>query len=1727
MARLAIDGRDRGADVMEAGKMSLLSAVRSVVTGRPARRRPVKPGSASSRRARLCGTSVLAAGALTAGLASAVPAAAQPASGAAVGVARARPAGVFQTPGQASAQAVRTHRPVLVTGATTADSTLTAEPNGSFSVTEYASPVRAEVRGRWRDLDASLVRNKSGTYSPAVSSEPLALSGGGTGPMATMGYGSYSMALTAPVRLPAPVIAGNTATYRNVLPGVTLVVVARASGGFSDMLVVANARAAANPALRTWTFTTRTYGLTLRPGRRDTITATTRSGAVIFSAPAPTMWDSAVTPGMKTIVVSGLGRVDAATGTPAYSSVAGAGQGARTAPIAVKITGSRITLSPDRSLLAGTGPFYLDPTWSAAGDPASSWAYVSSCFSGQQYYNTSNYLQVGVDPGSASDPCTGTTSDSFYTLGIPKLGTLTGLTIDAVTAYFPEVWADSCTASTVDLYATGAISSSTTYDHQPSWGSTLLGSDDVAYGWSSSGYVHGPSSCGYTDKDVAFSGSALVSELAKTALPDGWSSLTVGLKAADTTNGSGWKLFANPDSGTSGNDQGGYAAIGANASWTINYAHTPSNPALSTSPPADCTNGTTTLGNGNVELKATLDDPDPGTLTATFAAYAAGDTADTFATNSSMSVPQGSGTTAILTLSQANLDSAASEYGSSGAVKITWTAYVSDPANLKSAIESCSFTFSDAIPGEPIVDNSAGADCGTPGVSYTTGTAAGFTFEANGNAATAPTSYTYQLNGGNPVTVTAGTSSPYSAAVSITPTRFTNVLIVNAVAAGGNIGQPLYCTFSAAAPAPAVDQDMTGDGIPDLLTVGTGTAGTASGLWLADGQADGGRFDGTVDAAASDIAPNGPQDVGTPSGWNGLKAITGQFTDNGFNDVEAYQPGTGNVYVLPGQGDGSATTSDEQNLADIFADTSQVSGNTNYPQQLVNAYSVSADGGTAEPYPDQIGVFTDPDSAVGSYLGYFADSDGFNSFDAANYGGLPYELTNDSPDGTMDWNDWTITTDYDTRGGTAYTDMWLWDSQTGALYLWELAGLEDETAGGFSLATGTTLNPAATLAYAQIEVSADWNKGAAFSTLQATDVDGDPGLIAVTSAGQVDSYADISGTISQVNASGAAQTLLTATHSYPLNDGTSGESSTADDQAGAGVTAQNLAGNGGTDWNNGDMFSPDVLFNGTSGYMTTSSTSGLFTPDSSFTISAWADPSKLGGTVFSQDGTDDSSIEVSSTTSGAWSVGMNTGGTTSATYDTATGGTAHAGMWTDLVVAYDTAGGADTLKLYADGVEVAYVGDTSPPATTGNFLLGADQSGGASSYGSYFTGQIADVQVWDSLAIPVQPATPPSVFVPITPVRIMDTRSASKIGPVTGPIAADGTATLPIDGITTNGVDLPASGITAVAIAITVTGQTEGGFITTFPAGTPRPETSAVNFTSSGNYTNNAIVPVGPGGGIEFYNGATSSIQLITDITGYFTTNTTATGASTYTPLADPTRILDTRNGTGAPEAQIAADGTLTLTMDGDNTNGAGLPASGVTAVALNLTVVPADGGSGILIAYPDGVSTPSVSLLSYRGGYVQAGTILIPVGSDGKIDIFNSSSDPISLVGDLSGYFTTSTTGQYYHPLDSTRLLDTRQTSAMGADAAITIDNPASILANNPTLVLDIVATEATAPGGYLVAYPAAAAMPDTSLLSFVADGEDANLALVNTATSNASTIDNQSAGTVQVVVDTNGYFE
>jgi len=579
-------------------------------------------------------------------------------------------------------------------------------------------------------------------------------------------------------------------------------------------------------------------------------------------------------------------------------------------------------------------------------------------------------------------------------------------------------------------------------------------------------------------------------------------------------------------------------------------------------------------------------------------------------------------------------------------------------------------------------------------------------------------------------------------------------------------------------------------------------------------------------------------------------------------------------------------------------------------------------------------------------------------------------------------------------------------------------------------------------------------------------------------------------------------------------------------------------------WNTGNsLFSPDISLDGSdSQYLASGSGDSDFTPNSStgFSVSAWVNPSASnGGTVFSQDGSTSaafSSLTVSASSTGQWNLSINEGGST---YDVASGGTVQLGLWTNLVLTYDGANGDDVYKLYANGVEVDYLQDITPPSGAGSFVLGARWGNGSAA--SFLSGQLADVQVWDNLAVPAQPATPKSAYVPIPGSdRILDTRSTSKIGSVTGPVAVGATVTIPIadDGGTT-GAPLSATNVTSAVVAITELGG-ENGFLTAYPDGAPPPVTSTLNCYNNDTITNDVILPVGPDGKIDISNGCGgANTQLIIDLTGYFTTATS--GKSGYVPLNDPARLFNINpSGTigmsfvsGANSGDnIPADSAVTVTIAG-NTTVSGLPSSGITAVALNIGANGGSSDNGWVAAYPDGTTRPAnQSLLSFTGGHTWANTLIIPVGSDGKIDLYNGSGSPISLVGDLSGYFTTTAPSssaplEYYHPIDSTRILDTRQTSPLAANGGIqVVGTPLAIAADSPTLVLNITPT-GEADSGDLKMYPNGGALPNTSIINFGAGQPIAGLGLINTASENAFIVQNYSSGTANVVLDTDGYFE
>jgi hypothetical protein len=351
-----------------------------------------------------------------------------------------------------------------------------------------------------------------------------------------------------------------------------------------------------------------------------------------------------------------------------------------------------------------------------------------------------------------------------------------------------------------------------------------------------------------------------------------------------------------------------------------------------------------------------------------------------------------------------------------------------------------------------------------------------------------------------------------------------------------------------------------------------------------------------------------------------------------------------------------------------------------------------------------------------------------------------------------------------------------------------------------------------------------------------------------------------------------------------------------------------------------------------------------------------------------------------------------------------------------------------------------------------------------------------------------------------------------------------------------------------VVLNLTVTNAHGSGFITAYDDGDPNgvPTVSNVNYVSGQTVPNLAIVPVGADGEVDFLNGGTlaGNVDLIADITGYFS----PAAAGGYTSLA-PDRLVDTRYGTGATEGQVGQNGTIAVQIAG--ADGSALPSSGITAVALNVTVTNTK-GSGFLTVYPDGQALPNASNVNYTQGQTVANSVIVPVASDGMIDITNSGTlaKGTDIVVDVVGYYDPAGTGAYV-PTSPYRAVDTR-----GDDAYYQTAGPLAngkyipvpfgwLSGSNATditcYVLNATVTD-TAGNGVLTVAPdpdtwtqiqngtgVTPTPPDASNLNWTKGDTVPNLVQASIGDSGVIDFWNQGAGggTTDLIVDVYGYYQ
>lgn len=340
---------------------------------------------------------------------------------------------------------------------------------------------------------------------------------------------------------------------------------------------------------------------------------------------------------------------------------------------------------------------------------------------------------------------------------------------------------------------------------------------------------------------------------------------------------------------------------------------------------------------------------------------------------------------------------------------------------------------------------------------------------------------------------------------------------------------------------------------------------------------------------------------------------------------------------------------------------------------------------------------------------------------------------------------------------------------------------------------------------------------------------------------------------------------------------------------------------------------------------------------------------------------------------------------------------------------------------------------------------------------------------------------PPNRYVPIAPDRIVD----SRIGLGLPAALAAGTAT-PVKATGVGGV--PANGVAAVVVNLTVTGTQGIGYVKVTPSGGTS-EVSSLNVESVNQTLPNLVtVPVSPTGMIDLFS--QSSTHVIIDVLGYYTAAAAATAGRFI--AVDPNRVLDTRVGVGVPSTTaVPAGGFVDVQMTGTP----GVPSEGVSAVVLNLTAT-GSAAAGYVTVWPSGTTRPGTSNLNLvRSNQTIANQVIVPVGSSGKVSIFTQSGT--HLIADVAGYFTDgsaplSSTGLFI-PVTPNRLLDTRSAIGVGTTTRpaggetveLTVTGRGGIPGTGASaLIGNTTVTETVAPG-FVTVFPKSIDRPTSSTVN------------------------------------------
>ena len=395
-------------------------------------------------------------------------------------------------------------------------------------------------------------------------------------------------------------------------------------------------------------------------------------------------------------------------------------------------------------------------------------------------------------------------------------------------------------------------------------------------------------------------------------------------------------------------------------------------------------------------------------------------------------------------------------------------------------------------------------------------------------------------------------------------------------------------------------------------------------------------------------------------------------------------------------------------------------------------------------------------------------------------------------------------------------------------------------------------------------------------------------------------------------------------------------------------------------------------------------------------------------------------------------------------------------------------------------------------------------------------------------------------YFPIAPVEILNTQSGLGMSGGTGPVSPNAI----VDGVSVLGKgDVPLTGVEAVFVSISEFSASNNGNISMFPSDASNPTRAVVNFHAGQQETGSGYVMLSGASSlvprsISFGNNGQSFTQFSVEVLGFVSDGSLAVSGDTYAPIS-PTTVFN-QGGLGSSAGLVSPGASVVIPV------AAALSAAGVSAVDVDATQLSIGangiGGSGS-IAVGGKISNASAPTMFFMNGDKRRLTTILQPDSTGAITVKNLGTKSVIIQIVLDGYFVSplaAEAGSTFVPMDTTLICDTHIgctsngsiVGTIAANSSITVqEGGVSGIPNvDVSAVSNIIDAANMTATGWLTVGPAGSPANSQIAVNFNnGDSSDASYESVMTSslsTSGAITITNNSAGTVDVILTSVGYW-